>query len=330
MNVSSGDNQTEQEFPQWRPVVSLLLLSLWLLSVLLTTVLSFSVLLAIRKSSFNKVLAIVHAYVLVLNILVRACSAVTFSSFIPPAIQFCDCSIVTSSISVYLNFFSVCYQPYMFVSLAVFQLLIIKGKKRFVNFKTVGVTIFIVTVVTLVVPLVFIGVAIKDGDTVLCDSSIGCAGVDSAYLVGIFASFYSIVWVPSFSLLLAVTIWSCIIFKKSYAGDDTELNRRILAMPLMMPLIITLTSIATFILFQLLNIVSLQISSSNPFSRNWIASIRFVIVLLNEILSGISYPCLILFLNPKLWKSWKKIFKFSVCFWKMNQVSPDQSNTTIQ
>ena len=94
-------------------------------------------------------------------------------------------------------------------------------------------------------------------------------------------------------------------------------------MPLIMPLIVSLTSIAMTISFYILNSISLKISSSNySFTRNWIASIRFVIVLLGEIVSGTSYPILILFLSPKLWKSWKMIFKFSVRFWKQNQVSP--------
>ena len=254
--------------------------------------------------------------------LVRVGMAINFSIFIPPAIRFCDCSIVSSSISFYINLFGVCYQPCMFVGLAVFQLLILKRKKRFVNYKTVGVTLFTITAVAIVLPLIFIGIAIKDGDTVLCDTSRGCFGLDSARLIGITSSFYSIVWVPSFSLLLAATIWSCVIFKKDYAGDDSELNRRIIAMPLIMPLIITLNSITMLNLFQILTFISLRISPSTPFIDNWIASVRFVIALLNEIASGTSYPCLILFLNPKLWKSWKKIFKLSVRFWKNNQVSP--------
>jgi hypothetical protein len=299
MNVSGVHNQTENEFPHWRSVVSLLLLCLWLFAVLLTTLLSSSVLLAIKKSkNFDKVLSTVHIYVLVLNIIVRLCSAMTFSGFIPPAIRFCDCSIVAGAISFYLNTFSICYQPYMFVSLALFQLLIIRGKKRFVTYKTVGVTLITITAVAIVVPLIFIGIAVQDGENVLCDSSLGCFGIDTRRLMGIFASFYSIVWVPSFSLLLVATIWSCVIFKKEYIGNDAYLNRRIIAMPLILPLIITLNSMAMLMLFQILNLTSLKISSSNSiysFSRNWIASSRFLIVLLGEIIGGLSYSCLILF-----------------------------------
>ena len=179
-NSSDHNNQTEQEFPQWRPVVSVLLLSLWLLSVSLATLLSISVLLAVVMSSFNKRLGMVHVYVLVVNVLVRVCTTLTLSNFIPPAIRFRDCSIMTSSISIHLHLFNICYQPYMLVSLAVFQLLIIKGKKKFINYKTIGVTLFTITVVTIVLPIIFIGVATKDNwGGVLCHSTIGCAGLDT-------------------------------------------------------------------------------------------------------------------------------------------------------
>ena len=129
-NVSNYDNQTEREFPHWRPVVALELLSLWLLAVSVTIPLSFSVLVAVMVSSLNKKLGMVHVYVLVVNIIVRFSMTLSLSSFLPPAIRFCDCSITISSISFYLHLFNICYQPYMLVSLAVLQLLIIKGKRN--------------------------------------------------------------------------------------------------------------------------------------------------------------------------------------------------------
>ena len=300
MNISSDGNQTEQEFPHWSSVVSLILLSLWLLSVLPTTLLSSSVLLAIKKCSLNKVLASVHINVLVTNIVVNVSSAVTVSSFMLPAIRFCDCSIMASSVSFYIGFFNTCYQPYMLVSLAVFQLLIIKGKKRFVNFKTVGIVLTIITIGTIVTPLIFIGVAVKDGGAVLCDSTEGCIGVDTSHLGAIFASFQIIAWIPSLTTLVAVTIWSCVLFKKDYAGRDAGLNGRIIAMPLVMPVIVTMTSIVIFVSYRLVDLIFFPTVLSNSFHRNWITSIRFTVVLLNEVSSGLPYPILILFPESKV------------------------------
>ena len=89
-SLSDHDNQTEREFPQWRPVVSLILLNLWLMSVFLTTALSISMILAAVKSSFNRKLGLIHIYMLVMNIFIRACTALALSIFIPPVIRFCD------------------------------------------------------------------------------------------------------------------------------------------------------------------------------------------------------------------------------------------------
>ena len=214
----------------------------------LTIPLNISVILAAVKSSFNRKLGLIHNYVLVVNILVRACTTLALSSQIPLAIRFCDCSITANFIFVYLLLFNMCYQPYMLASLAVFQLMIIKGKKKFVNYKTVGVTLLIITALIIVVPTIFISLAVnRTGRATLCDNTIGCAGVDIAQWLPFIASFLSIVWVPSVSILLTATVWSCTIFKKYYVGHDSGLTRRIVAMPLVMPVIVSLISIVAFI-----------------------------------------------------------------------------------
>ena len=82
-NVGHDDNQTEHEFPLWRPVISLLLPIKHLATLSFTNIrlLSFSVLLSIKRSSLNKTLVMVHICVLVLNVTVVVCSAVTISVF---------------------------------------------------------------------------------------------------------------------------------------------------------------------------------------------------------------------------------------------------------
>ena len=331
-SLSDHDNQTECEFPQWRPVVSLLLLGFWIQLVSLTFPLTISVIIATMKSSFNRKLGSIHNYVLVVNIFIRACTTLVLSSQIPPAIRFCDCSTTTNFIFFYLILFNMCYQPYMLASLAVFQFIIIKGKKKFVNYKTVGVTLLKITALTIVLPTIFLGLAIiinRTGTGALCHNTIGCAGVDTPQLGPFIASFVLIVWVPSVSILLTATAWSCAIFKRDYAGDDNGLTRRIVAMPLVMPVIASLISIVAFASYRVGDFITPHIFVSNSFIRNWNASLRLVVVLLNETTNGISYPCFILFLNPKLWESWKKILKLNkfVLPWKKNRVTPEQSNT---
>ena len=99
-------------------------------------------------------------------------------------------------------------------------------------------------------------------------------------------------------------------------------------MPLLMPVIVSLISIIVeFASYRVVDFITVHILVSNSFNRNWNAALKFTITLLSEITSGLSYPCLILFLNPKLWESWKKILKLKK---KFNRVAPisEQSNTT--
>ena len=145
---------------------------------------------------------------------------------------------------------------------------------------------------TIVIPLIFIGAAVKDGGAVLCDSTEGCIGIDTSRLLGIFASFYVTAWIPSLSTLVVVMIWFCAFFN---TGSDARLtlNRRIIATPLIMAVIVTLTSIATFAAYRVADVIFLPVLSSNSFSRNWLMSIRFIVVLLNEI--SAVYPTPVLF-----------------------------------
>jgi hypothetical protein len=125
----------------------------------------------------------------------------------------------------------------------------------------------------------------SNGGTVVCHNTIGCASRDIVQLLSIIAWFLTIVWVPSVSILVAATVWSCAIFKKSYAGHDTGLTRRIVAMLLVMPVIASVISIEGFAfkLYRVVNFVTLQTLVSNSFSRNWNASLKYTVALLIEI-----------------------------------------------
>ena len=305
-NITALQNSTvEMEFPPWRLVLSLILLGLWLLLALPTTLVTISLLLAVKRSSINKAMGIVHTYVLAVNAIVRVASAVSITIYIPPIIKYCSCSIAASSSAFFFHIGTACYQPYMFASLAVFQLLIIKGKKKFVNSKSVGVTLAVLTVLAALIALLFTIVRITDNDTFLCSGV--CPGNLVAHIMIIFATYTQVVWIPSFFTVLIVTTWSCVIFKRHYAGKDAGLNRRIISIPMIVPIIISLTTIITFGIFNFVD--RIPDFKMGIFIYNLTLSIKIVVVLLNEMSTGLSYPCLILFLYPQLRASWIALFK---------------------
>lgn len=335
MNVSFWPNVSHNEikpqwaeFPQWRLILSLLVLGYWLLSVLPTTAMSSSVLLAMKNSPLNKALAMIHTYMLITNVCIRVCSAVAIATYAPSVIRSCICSTAAGSVSFYLHIYNVCYQPFALVSLAVFQLLIIKGKKVLVNYKNVGVSLVVMTALAILTALLFTIVRLRDRDIFLCVGV--CPGVTASHLLILFVSYVAMMWIPSLLIVMMVTVWSCAIFKHNYAGRDSGLNRRIISVPLIIPAIITLTTISTFGLLRVAD--QIPTLSTDPFIRNWTVSIKFIVVLVNEISSGLSYPCLILFLNPKLHESWRLLFKTKMCClapWIHNQVHPSQLNDSV-
>ena len=322
LNTSHDESQPQwAEFPQWRIVLSLLIMGYWLLSVLPTALLCSSVLLAMKNNSLNKSLAVVHTYMLTTNIFIRVCYAVAISIYAPSMIRFCVCSTAASSVSFYLHIYNVCYQPFALVILAAFQLLIIKGKKSLVNWKTVGVALLVITMVAISIPLLFTIVRISDGDTFLCAGV--CPGVAASRTLLLFAIYVALVWMPSLLVVVTVTVWSCAIFKRNYAGRDSELNRRIISVPLILPAVITLITLSTFGLVRAAD--QIPTLSADSFVRNWTVSVKVVFLLVNEISGGLSYPCLILFLTPRLFRSWKLLFKTKRCCLSLlihNQVNP--------
>ena len=304
-------------------------MSYWLLSVLPTALLSSSILVAMKNNSLNKSLAIIHTYILTKNVFIRICYAATITAYTPSMIRFCVCSTATSPVLFYLHIYSISYQPFALVSLAVFQLLIIKGKKTLVNYKTVGASLIIITIVSIFIPLAFAIVRHSDGNTFICTGI--CPGPSASNIVLLlFVAYVAIAWTPSLLIVVMVTIWSCAIFKHNYAGRDSELNRRIISVPLIMPAIITLVTIIPFALFRVAD--QIPTLSADAFVNNWTVSVNVLILLVNEILNGLSYPCLILFLTPKLFKSWKMLFKTKRCCfvpWIHNQVNPSQTTRNI-
>ena len=59
-----------------------------------------------------------------------------------------------------------------------------------INYKIVGVTFLILSVLTIVLPIIFISVAVKSNrGAALCHSTIGYVGVDTAQLLLIAAFF---------------------------------------------------------------------------------------------------------------------------------------------
>ena len=105
-------------------------------------------------------------YVLTTNTVVRVCSVVAIATYAPSVLWYCICSLAAGSVSFYLHTYNVCYQSLALVILAVFQLLIIKGKMS-VNYRSVGVLLIVITVLAMLISVIHVVYACGTMDEIL-------------------------------------------------------------------------------------------------------------------------------------------------------------------
>ena len=146
------------------------------------------------------------------------------SVYIPPVIRFCHCSKLGDSLYFLVEFLYTVSQPLNYASLAVFQLLLIKGKKHLVSYISVtGAVIFCVGIAILVA---LEGVTLKNlaDQTYVCYNCLGMLTQRFHGLEYSLLSFLVFSYFPSFFTVFICTSWSCCIFKKAYIGDSGELT----------------------------------------------------------------------------------------------------------
>ena len=203
----------------------------------------------------------------------------------------------------------------MYASLAVCQLLIIKGKKIAFKFKsTCGSVVFAVLVGMLFA--IEIGVLTNLNVELLGCTDFKCPAVEqrdtfiTAKNTALFSYYVTIVWLPSFVILLISTSWSCIVFKKHYTGEDDQLNRRLLSMPVILPAVLVLSTLASYIIRRFVfGVIVLAYEMKFVQYMYWLFVSGAVTTLVSDILDGILYQLLLTYLNPRLFNAWKELFR---------------------
>ena len=122
--------------------------------------------------------------------------------------------------------------------------------------------------------------------------------VSSAF-IPVFLSFILLAWIPSLVTVILTATWSCAIFKKSYTGGDDQLNKKILSIPLVMPIVIIANNLfAGFIVRALISEIFVRLPLGN-FRRYWVAFVQFEVTFILDASSGFFYPFLLrLYLMP--------------------------------
>ena len=77
-----------------------------------------------------------------------------------------------------------------------------------------------------------------------------------------------VVLLPCLVVTFIALLWSCLIFKSSYIGDDDQLTQRIVSLPAIMPFLTLFTTILFFVQQQLLARFLRQVLTR--FHQNWV------------------------------------------------------------
>ena len=121
--------------------------------------------------------------------------------------------------------------------------------------------------------------------------------VSSAF-VPVFLSFLPLAWIPSLITVFVTATWSCVVFKKSYTGGDDQLNKKILSIPIIIPIvIITINLFAGFLIRALISQIFLRLPFG-AFRRYWVVFIQIEFTFFLDAFNGFFYPGLLLYLLP--------------------------------
>ena len=324
-NGSENTSDVFEQPPYTEATIIILLISFIFLLAIPTLLINVSILVAFLKSGqLYKPLGILHASLLIEILLNKLSLSIILCAYYPPALRHCFCSPILSTLFFSSRVLIVTFRSIMYTSVALCQLLIVIGKKKYVSRKTacvcvaiaVGVGVFFATESAILTNL--------NGERLGCTDfcpgqNVGASFHFSAKTI-VMISYVALSWLPSLVILLISTSWSCIVFKKHYTGGNDELNRRLISMLVVLPAVFILTTLFTVLLRRLVLII-IQLYDVR-FIHYWLFVSGAMITLLDEILDGIIYQMILTNLNPHLFKTWKSLF-----YIKSNQVHPQTSTS---
>ena len=326
--MNDSNDTTPEEFTHWKATTAFFLTSELFIILPVSLFINTSILVTISRTKLlRKPLNLIHQSLLLLNCLVIIADAITACIIAPRAIRFCECSLPASSTYFVISLLYIVFQPLNYACLAVFQLLTIKGKKRLVSFKMVSAAMFLCIGVTTFLAVGGLTIVNLAGQTYICNSVCPLHLSAKFPAIGIALASYIIVsWFPSFLVVMVCTSWSCLIFKKSYIGGNDDLNKRIISLPIVLPITLAIPSIlsASFLGVLEQTLQTLEVADS----VYWIVFARLISFQVHAVISGIAYPCILLCLNPKIGHTWKEQLRVCSKCQKSNKVAPSTCDAT--
>ena len=131
----------------------------------------------------------------------------------------------------------------------------------------------------------------------------------SAYATVLIVIIFSL-FLPSLAVTILTSTWSCARFKKYYTGGDDQMNRRMLSLPVIMPLTIMATSMTEAIMIALVTnfLFILPLGDYLPY---WILFTYRQIITFFKVIVRVIYPLVLIYTHSDVRQIHKSLFKCS-------------------
>ena len=323
LNGSSTSGNQIGEFPFWQPALAVTLFSyVFVLGVIvLTLYLPLLVALLKKKEERQKPLNLIHTSSLISVILQNILHVLVHTLYLPSIFRNCECSPVIGVVFLTVRLVFSIYRPVVFASLGVLQLLVILGKKKFVTFKTTYGLVTVSIMVSLVFAVEGIILSLGSDERLICDNCPDRKLQPGGTIHTILLSYAVGSLLPSLIVVIIASTWSCATFKKYYTGGDDQLSRRILSLPIVMPLTIVASTLLEVIAVILFEEVAVFLPLGN-YSMYWIMFSQLELVLLFLVATEVTYPLMLICTHPYLNRSFKELTQR----FKSNRVAPSHSS----
>ena len=310
LNDSNTTSNLMGEFPFWRLTlgITLFIYILVLGGIILILYLSILVALLKSKNERHNPLKIVHISLLMTPILESILQILFYAVYLPSIYRHCVCSRLVGVLFLSINVVLSVYQAIAFTGLGVLQFLVVLGKERFVNLKSACGVIALSAGISLI-PVIEVVRLLHDSSEqfvcydILCPSSRSQSG-DSVY-INVLVSTALGYLLPSLIVVIIVSTWSFVVFKKYYIGEDDQLSRRMLSLPIVMPVVILASTVIELISRILLGQGSaLSLGDYFPY---WILFIQSQLLIFITFITRVAYPLMLIYTQPHLRQVFKKL-----------------------
>ena len=302
--VSQENVTSLPQFPFWRETLSVLIITIIVIQLSVAATDLTLLVTMLRTKKLRHALNFIHISILVSQMTSRVFFVVGFLIYFPPAWQDCNCSVFVNIFGYSLYIFITVYEPVAFAFLSCLHLLQVKGKKRLT--KIAVIFICISAAYSALFAIEFVAFQAKSGfsEELVCDQVCNIDQQEqtlssSAAFIPVFLSFIPLAWIPSLiTVIVTTTYMACVVFKKSYTGGDDKLSKRILSIPLVMPIVIIATNLfAGYFTRVVISFIFVRLPLG-AFRRYWVIFLQFEVTFFLEGFSGFFYVILLLYLMP--------------------------------